>query len=299
MRLGPSGLLAPLVALAVAASWVTVGAVAQAAPSAPVLRASTTVTGTGSTYTTVRLTRPVHLPDGFHPTVTSSSPAHLVAVVLAKELPSNSAPGVALVRLHQDPALNLAVQYFGTDNGDAVSGNPVYLTGTLPAGTYRLYLLSHGANTVTFTLPGLPAGSLRVRATRATTYAVAESTPPGLTGQALVPQSTTATTFTSRYQPLMLALGWARTTSAAAQAYACATQDPPAGDPTEQTPYCPDAGIADVIAPAVDEPSYFDAWYQPAAGRWQFKNVWAFEGVVTHGGGWVLQLDLGAGYPRR
>jgi hypothetical protein len=95
----------------------------------------------------------------------------------------------------------------------------------------------------------------------------------------------------------MLGLGWAQSVSVASQAYACATQDVSADDMFAETPYCEQMGAVDSIEASAGAVQVFNGWYQPQAGNWQFKHNWAIEGAVTHGGGWVLQLALGAGYP--
>ena len=287
---------APRLVFASALLTLTCATVASAAPSVASATDRLTISGDRTSYTLVRLPKAVVLPTSAT-TIVASAPDRLDAVVLVADSAGDSAPGAAFVKLHGASVLHTAYQLFGTDNGSALTGTPVYATRRLPAGNYRAFLVTHGANRVTIQLPGLRHAFTTVAARTPTTSVVAETAPPGLPGSALVPESTTTTTFHALHRPLMLALGWARATSLSGQAYACAVQDPAANDPTADTPYCPAAGIVDFVDPEVDQLSYFDAWYEPTAGTWQFKNVWALQGVVTDGGGWVLQLDLGAGYP--
>jgi len=258
-----------------------------------------TLSADRTAYTTVTLDHPIAFDGAAAPHITATSPKELVAVVLVKVTAGDSAPGVAFVRLHNDPQFTTAMHFFGFVGGSTAGRDPVYLHDTIPAGTYRLYLVTRGPNRVTLTVPGAAAGRLSVRATTPTSYVAAESTPSGVQGRAVVPQDTVVTRFRSATRPLILGLGWAQSTSVASQAYGCATKDAPPPDATTKTPYCTEMGVTDVIEPSVDELQIYDGWYQPRAGDWQYKHVWAIEGAVTHGGSWVLQLALGAGYPTR
>jgi hypothetical protein len=267
-------------------------------PQAPALTDRVTVAGKGASYATVRLLDRLDFRRSTAPKITASHLDRLDGLVLIRVVSGSSAPGVAFLNLHSGTLLTSAYAFLGTDNGDQVSGTPVFVKRTLEPGTYRLLLLSRGDNSVTITLPGSRRGETRVTANTPTRYAAREISGTGVSSTAIAPVVTSATTFHAQTRPVQLGLAWLKSTSAATRFHACATASPDATDEAAaDTPYCLAMAGINNFAAGVARVDIYQAFYQPASGTWQFKTVVTAAGIASDGGVLSMQVELGPGYP--
>lgn len=264
----------------------------------PVVTETVTVGGSGAAYTTVRVAERLDFRRAALPVLKASHPDRLDGLVLIRVAPGSASPGVAILGPRGGASNSSSYVFLGTDNGNQVSGTPVFVKRTLEPGTYRLLLLTQGANTVTLTFPGARRGSTKLSAATPTRYAAHKVTGVGASGAAVAPGLSASTTFTARTRPLQLAFASLRSTSAATRFHACVTQNPDAADTAlASTPYCLAMAGVNSFTPGADRTDNYQAFHSPAVGTWQFKSFVAAAGVVAEGSVLSVQIELGSGFP--
>lgn len=170
---------------------------------------------------------------------------------------------------------------FRIDGTDPRSGERLANTATLPAGTYRLYLLTSGPGGVTFRLPGLRGTTALGVTTRAAATATTLVAP---TVNGVAPNAyANGVTFGGDTPTLALSYHYFRSTAqAAAQFGWCTYRDgPPAG---QWVPGCPGADIALVGAygAAVGCCGIGTGGGLFDRGRWGYGRFYLAAGAVEH-----------------
>lgn len=276
--------------LAVAAGLLAVPAHAAAAPS---LTPQTTITGSGTGWTRVTLTRPLPV-DGV-PKIAVDKPASFTGVALVRE--KSFEPESAFVVRHET-ATGTVYRYGWagktTHRGD--KNYPVYALRVLPAGTYRLYLMATGPvkATVTWSLPG--RGSSVLRPAARTTSFDTQQMSPGVPGVAVASSHTLSGDRQMARRSLLLSYSWYSGTVSAVESFGgCKSEGT---DPAPMAPVCPDSNLNLFGVGAVTPTSGIAVGYAYVyPGHWLNKSYFALGGHLTDGGNALYWLDLGAGFP--
>lgn len=271
-----------------------VPAAASPAPRPPVLTSTVVVSGAATAWTRVTLARPTKV-DGV-PAVTVDRPAHFDGLALVREQRGDDPP--ALVVQRRGLAAGPAYAYSWV--GEAVSGGQqdalLYVHRTLPAGTYRLYLLARGPVRATITFPGVPRGTVRLAPASRTAHVREEQAAAGARGVAVSPAVAFSAVHPVARRGLLLASTWyAGTASAAGQFGGCVST---AADPAPGAPGCPD-GLVTVggVEPELPAGGQSQTAGYGAPGRWMVKGFHVVAGHLTDAGVTLYWLDLGAGFP--
>jgi hypothetical protein len=282
--------------LATACALLAGAVVAPAAgAAAPALAATTVVTGTITGYADVTLTRPLVVADAT-PNVTVRG-SGFVAVVLVRLQRGIAPPGLAVSTLPGTSTLHH--HWIGHARGTfADDDQPTFFTHRLPAGRYRLYLVTHGPVTVTWRLP-LGGGRATVTARTRTADTRAVTIPAGTRGVAVAPGYAATATTTFAHRGVTLAWSWYEAAAdVAAATGGCTYPGAPSTDGLGPAPACLDRDASKgPVGPAVDDRLVGQGTAFTAPGTWTSKQYARVAGVVRDGGASVLLLDLGTGFP--
>lgn len=298
-RSGVRGHLLVWLAVAVAAAGLPGVARARATPT---LAREVTLSAAGSGWVHVRLARPVSFGKSGQPEVVRvSDPAAFVGVVLVREQRGAWPPGVGVMALPDAGGLKYGHTFFGHERGSsAPDDDPVIFRRTLPAGTYRLYLLTRAAAKVTVTVRfPVAAGRRAFTIPRNTTHHDTTSVSPGVPGTAVSPTHSHSATFALRRRGLLLNLAWWRgDISAEHQSGSCAYSGS-AADPGPAVPSCPNGPGAVVGGHEVEQPAARTTigYLYVSPARWLHKTYFVVGGHVRNAGIALYWLDLGAGFP--
>ncbi|HEX8004614.1 MAG TPA: hypothetical protein VF519_18160 [Mycobacteriales bacterium] len=279
-----------LVAAAVATAALLPGAAGAVTPGS-VMSGTVTVSGRGAGYVPVTLPRAVDFrADGgrelMRPTVRLTGGAYGWLLVTTVGDRGGYAGAVRM------PAAQGGTAVFRLDGSDPRTGQSLFLTSTLRAGGYRLYLLSNGPGTATLRLPGL-RGASRTAVTRSARPATTTSLAPVVNG-ASAPAFASGVTFDSDVPALVLSFDWLYTaTQAAAQFGSCRYAGAPPGG--QWAPGCPGADVAMSNAVGVFTGccGVGTASWLFAPGRWSFGHFYDVAGVVQRGGDFYVVLPVG------
>jgi hypothetical protein len=96
------------------------------------------------------------------------------ALVYDDDAAAKAVPTVAVIRMPKSEGGRVIAMANGTDPR---TGANTFDTGLLPAGRYRLFLLTNGRGGVTVRFPELRSGALTARPTRSTAYRAVETAP--------------------------------------------------------------------------------------------------------------------------
>lgn len=264
---------------------------AAAAPPSPALTGRVTVSGSGAGHVPVMLAKPVdfradNAREMLTPTVTFTGGAYGWLL-----LTSASEQGQGFAGVTKLPAEQGGSVVFRIDGTDPLTGDQLFMTSTLPAGAYRLYLLTKGAGSATLRLPGLTG----VSAHNVRTPAAVTTTTLGVPSTAgmLPPAYANGVTIDSDLPTLVLTYHWLRTTAQAAAHFGwCRYEGGPPGG--QWLPGCPGADVALMGAYGYmtgccgvgTGGGFFDA------GRWGYGHFYDTAGVVEKAGDHFVVLTL-------
>lgn len=265
---------------------------AGAAPPVSSLSGQVTVSGRSGGSVAVTLPRPVDFRAGGgremeRPSATFRGGAYGWVLVTA-----SGARGQGFAGATRLPAALGGSTVFRIDGTDPRSGHRLADTATLPAGSYRLYLLSDGAGSVTFRLPGLAGArtlgvTSRVPATRTTVVAP-------VTHGVAPPAHAAGVTFGADVRTLALSYHSFRSTAQAAAHFGWCTyrEGAPGG---HWVPGCPGADIALIgaygVAVGCCGIGTGGGVFNP--GRWGYGRFYDAAGVVEHAADHFVVVPLG------
>ena len=263
--------------------------VANAAPPAPVLSEYVTVRGARHASVVVTVPKDVNFrADGLRemnrPSVRFTGKAY--GWLLQAEPAGLRSGFVGHVRM---PAAEGGTVIFRMDGKDRRTGANLFETNVLPAGRYRLHLLSDGAGSVRFRLPGL-RGSRTLDARAPSGVTSVTQTPPTPAGHA-PPAYGFGSTIETDNGALALTFDWVVTTVQVAAHYgSCAYRGgPPAG---QWLPGCPggDTVIMGLYGPFVGccGTGWGGAWLPP--GRWGYGRWYDAAGPVERAGFFMVVI---------
>jgi hypothetical protein len=211
--------------------------VAGAATPGPTLAGSVTVSGRGSGYVPVTLPRAVDVRSELErPTVRFTGGAYGWALV------TNAGPkGRGYASVVKMPAAQGGAPVLRLGGLDPRTGSNLFFANTIPAGAYRLYLLTNGVGSATLRLPGLRGtASFGVRAGAAPATTVTLASVNGVAPPAFA----SGVTFGDASPTLLMTYHWIYTAAQAAAHYGwCDYGDgePPGG---QWLPGCPGSDVA-------------------------------------------------------
>lgn len=151
-----------------------------AAAIRPTLTRQVTVTGDRTGWVAVTLPKPIQPTCPQDPACRAKAALRFTggafgyALQYENDTAKRPVPNALVVRLPKAQGGDIYTVYTGTDPRNGVN---ISDTGILPAGRYRLFILTKGRGSVTVRFPELPSGSLSLRPTKSAPMVAEEHTP--------------------------------------------------------------------------------------------------------------------------
>lgn len=271
-----------------------VTAMPSVAASPPALTRQVTITGDRTGWVAVTLPKPVQSACPILPACKAKAPVRFTGGAFGYVLQYENdtakvpVPNALVLRLPKAQGGELYAVFLGTDPRTGASTQE---TGILPAGRYRLFILTKGRGSVTMRFPEIASGSLSTRPTRSTAMVAEEHKPDYVAGLAPTAWASGITVDPRGVRSHAYAFMWVNGPVAAGSVWAGCGY---AGDPWggRWTPGCPfgDQLMANQIQPARDCcGTGHGAWYG-AMNRFSFGQYYIQNGPITNAGAFFVWL---------